>query len=517
MKLDSSGLDWLLKWNLYSPEATALIDGDNGTRWTYQDLFLKAQALADVLKRVHNVQPGDRVSVLSLNELEFVALYFATSRLGATLVPINYRLTPAEVSFIVKDCQSKLLIYHSEFSSVAKTVAEREDIKCVLLKDSNESKNISLTSRALEIDPSTFAKNPMDFQSQESDVAMIIYTSGTTGFPKGAMLSHSMIFWNSINTFLRLDVSKNDLAVIFLPLFHTGGWNVLTTPFLHHGATVVLTKKFDADQILKLSETHQATLLFGVPTTMDMMSRSSLFKTVDLSRVRYAIVGGEPMPLELIEQWHQKGVPVRQGYGLTEFGPNVFSLNESDSIRKIGSIGFPNFYIEARIVDDGGHECGPNVIGELWLKGPSQMTGYFGNPKGTADTFSGDWLKTGDLVQKDDEGYFYVVGRKKEMYKSGGENVYPAEVERCIRQLKGIREVAVIGVKDPKWGEVGYAFVAVEKDLELKEADLIAHCAEHLAKFKIPKFVQFLEEIPKGDSGKILKKNLAPLISKMPH
>ena len=241
------------------------------------------------------------------------------------------------------------------------------------------------------------------------------------------------------------------------------------------------------------------------------MSRSANFEKIDLSSIRYAIVGGEPMPIELIHKWHEKGIPVRQGYGLTEFGPNVFSLNEQDALRKIGSIGFPNFYVSAKVVGEKGEELGANQIGELWLKGPMRMTGYWNNPKATADTITDEWLHTGDLVRRDEEGYYYVVGRKKEMFKSGGENVYPAELEKVIRSLPGIREVAVIGVPDTKWGEVGKAFIAIENGIVLSESAITEYCLQNLAKFKVPKYFQFLPELPKGESGKILKRKLVEI------
>ena len=241
------------------------------------------------------------------------------------------------------------------------------------------------------------------------------------------------------------------------------------------------------------------------------MARTEHFKTANLRSVRYAIVGGEPMPVDLIHTWHEKGIPIRQGYGLTEFGPNVFSLNEQDAIRKIGSIGFPNFYSQAKIAADDGSECGPDQVGELWLRGPMAMREYWNNPKATAETFVDGWLKTGDLVRKDSEGFFYVMGRKKDMYKSGGENVYPAELEKVLRTAPGVRDVAVIGVQDPKWGEVGKAFVVKESGNSISDQDLLAYCQKNLAKFKIPRYFQFVPELPKGDSGKILKRKLTEM------
>ena len=320
------------------------------------------------------------------------------------------------------------------------------------------------------------------------------------------MLSHEGLFWNSINTSLRLNISQADAAVIFLPLFHTGGWNVLSTPFFHRGAHIILTKKFDGNQILTLSEKYRTTLLFGVPTTMKMMSQSKIFLSINLDSIRYAIVGGEPMPLEEIKTWENKKIPIRQGYGLTEFGPNVFSLNENDSVRKMGSIGFPNFYVQVKVMNENGQICTASEVGELWLKGPMAMTGYWNNEKATADTFFEGWLKTGDLVYFDSEDYFYVVGRKKDMYKSGGENVYPAEIEKTILELTWIKEVAVIGHQDAQWGEVGHAYVVAKEGHLFNQDHLLQHCSENLAKFKIPKYFTEMQDLPKGDSGKILKR-----------
>ncbi|MFN7262515.1 MAG: acyl-CoA synthetase [Pseudobdellovibrionaceae bacterium] len=493
-------LDWLKKWNLYSPNAVAMVDGDTLRSLTYSELFQLSQRMAFCLHSVFHVRKGDRVALLSQNQLEIFALHFACQRLGATLVPMNYRLAAPEIEFLLKDSQPSLLVYEKDFLNLLSNTSEFPKLQSVVL--SGES--LALTEQSLK-------KTDLysDFASSEEDLALILYTSGTTGFPKGAMLSHRMLHWNSLNTTLRLNVQSSDAAVIFLPLFHTGGWNVLSTPFLHRGAKIILTKKFDGDQILSLTEKFGCSLIFGVPTTMDMMARSPKFQTANLKSVRYAIVGGEPMPLELIDLWHSKGVPVRQGYGLTEFGPNVFSLNEEHAKSKQGSVGFPNFYIETKVCDDSGQPVPANEIGELWLRGPSSMTGYFDNPKSTQDTLTADgWLKTGDLVRQDSEGFFFIVGRKKEMYKSGGENVYPAEVERVIQKIQGVREVAVIGIPDPKWGEVGKAFIALEHSMQLSEDEVVNYCQQHLAKFKVPKQVQFLSSLPKTDSGKIQKSKL---------
>lgn len=491
-------LDWLKRWDLYSPDATAIKDGDTGVEVSYRELYRNACKVASLLSRDYGVSRGDRVAVLATNELEYVFLFFALQRLGAILVPVNFRLTQREVEHIVRDAQPKMLLFQKEFAGLIEALPrDARPPHCELFQGENAPITNALKAGAAAV----------PFDAAMDDACMIIYTSGTTGAPKGAVLSHRMLFWNSINTSLRLNLSQSDSTVIFLPFFHTGGWNVLTTPFLHRGGKLVFLKKFDGDRILSLCESEKATILFGVPTTMDMMARSPQFEKTSLASLRYSIVGGEPMPLELIRTWHKKGVPIRQGYGLTEFGPNVFSLNEQDALRKIGSIGFPNFYVDVKIEGEDGRELGANEIGELCLRGPMCMTGYWKNEKATDETIVGGWLHTGDLVKKDDEGYFYVVGRKKDMFKSGGENVYPAELEQVLRTCPGVRDVAVIGVPDAKWGEVGRAFV-VKNDAALDETHLTDFCAKNLAKFKIPKSFVFLPDLPKGDSGKILKREL---------
>ena len=468
-------LDWLKRWALYSPNAVALHDGAEEKDLTYSQLFSLTKNLAWVL---HEEGVGDRsrVALLAANRIESFALFFACARLGATLVPINTRLTNREIEHIVQDSQPTLLL--------------REDAFSQLLKRANESKN-----------------EWSDFRSSLETAAFIMYTSGTTGAPKGAILSHRMLLWNSHNTTLRLNLTQQDSAVIFLPLFHTGGWNVLSLPFLHRGAKIVLTQKFQADEVLRLSDKHACTLLFGVPTTLQMMADSPVYENTKLSQVRYAIVGGEPMPLPLIDRWHKKGISIRQGYGLTEFGPNVFSLNENDALSHRGSIGFPNFDVQVRVVNGDGKDCAEGEIGELWLRGPMAFSGYWNNPVATAEAFVGDWVRTGDLVRFDHDGYFFVVGRKKEMFISGGENVYPAEIERALLEHPSVHECAVIGVPDPKWGEVGAAFVVRKSEtLTVQTADNFLK--ERLARFKIPKHIHFIEQLPKTESGKIKKSAL---------
>lgn len=511
--MENFEIDWLKKWSQYAPEANAIKDSETGVGYSYSCLYYLSNRLAAHLRDRFAVQPGQRVAVLATNEIEFLPLFFATQRLGAILVPINFRLTGREVAHVLEDSSPELLISQGQFDRTL------DEIGAPLVPakrwsfDTAECLHAFCEGERRSFSPDLLGQSDwtVPFAGQVDSACMLIYTSGTTGAPKGAIVSNKMLHWNSLNTQLRLDITTRDVTIGFAPFFHTGGWNVLLTPFLHHGASTVLMRKFDAAKILELFEKERVTLFFGVPTMLDMMSREPIFKTVDLKSVRYAIVGGEPMPIDLIHTWENKGVPIRQGYGLTEFGPNVFSLSEKDSLRKIGSIGIPNFYIEARVVDDDGREVPAGEIGELVLKGPACTPGYWKNPKATAETIRDGWLHTGDLVRRDEDGYFFVAGRKKDMYKSGGENVYPVEVERFLSTHPAIREVAVIGVPDAKWGEVGKAYVSLHKGASLTAEDLIRFCDGKLARYKTPRQVAFVDDLPKSDSGKILKRALREL------
>lgn len=501
--------DWLKQWARLSPASVAFKDGDLGTTYTYFELYHLSVRTADELVSKFNVKRGDRIAMLATNELEAVVLFFASLRIGSIFVPVNFRLTAREISHILNDSGARLVLAQSSFTAtLASTTANLEqsvivssfeDFQSVVRRHHND------IGSSIEVRPRVAAT---ELLIGPDEACMILYTSGTTGAPKGAIITPKMLHWNSLNTTLRLNVSQNDIFVSFLPFFHTAGWNVLLTPFVHRGAKTVLIRKFDADRILELSESEGATILFGVPTTMEIMSRSPRFKTTDLSKIRYAIVGGEPMAIDLIRTWQKKGIPIRQGFGMTEFGPGVFSLNEEDALRKIGSIGFANFYVETRVVDESGQDVGPEEIGELLLSGPVCTPGYWNNEKATKESIKDGWLRTGDLVRFDHEGYFYVAGRKKDMYISGGENVYPVEVESVLSQHPSVREVAVVGIPDSKWGEVGRAFIALHANHSLTAEELLTFCVDKLAKFKIPQDVRFLPDLPKGDSGKILKRSL---------
>lgn len=492
--------DWVARWALYSPSQIALKELDTGRTLTYAELNQAANHLAAELTQAHGLRKGDRVMVLAEHCLEYVALFVAAQKTGLILVPINYRLATGEIDYLVRNCEPALLIYEEQFQDKALALPGLPGVSQVwplqTLADLCQQ-GLKATS------PAPFAATELD----EDDPVFILYTSGTTGFPKGALYTHRMLLWNSLNTSQSLEITPDDVTINCMPPFHTGGWNVLLTPFLHRGATVGLLKKFQPERLLALLDQEQADIFMGVPTMLKMMMESPAFATADLGSLRYFIVGGEALPLEVIRAWDRKGIKIRQGFGLTEVGPNLFSLHQDDAMRKIGSIGRANFYVETKLIDEQGQEVAPDEVGELCLRGPMTTPGYWRDPAATAKALPDGWFRTGDLLRHDAEGYFFVMDRIKNMYISGGENVYPAEIERFLLTFPGVSEVAVIGVPDARWGEVGKAFV-VTQGLGISPEALLAYCAGNLARFKVPKYLELVPELPKNDTGKINKKAL---------
>ncbi|MAT57221.1 MAG: o-succinylbenzoate--CoA ligase [Ignavibacteriae bacterium] len=498
-------VDWISKWAKYTPNKFFLREYNSSREWNFKEFNNAANHLADYLISKVGLKKKDRLAVYSSNNAEYVLLFSACVKTGIILVPLNFRLAPRELDQLIDDADPKVLVYEEEY--------EENFNRLKSVQESQVKLKISDISKFFERKDETVA-DYVDSSIGENDSVMILYTSGTTGKSKGALITHKMLFWNAVNTSLRLDLNSSDHTQSFAPFFHTGGWNVLFTPFLHCGASHTLLTKFDAELILELMQNEKATILFGVPTMLQMMSDSGKFNKVDLSSVRYAIVGGAPMPIPLIEKWHSKGVYIRQGYGLTEVGPNVFSLHHDDAVKKKGSIGFPNFYFEVKLMNEKNEECGINEVGELWIKSPVVTPGYWRNEEATTNSITDGWFHTGDMMRYDEDGYFYVVDRKKNMYISGGENVYPAEVEKYLYTNPKIKEAAVIGVADEKWGEVGKAFIVLKENENSTESEFYEYCLGNLAKYKIPKYYQIMDELPRNEAGKIDKKVLLELHNK---
>lgn len=497
----SNQFDWTAKWTKYQADKIAFEEFESGRSYTWKQLDRLGNFLADKFTREYGINKGDRVAILSENRLELISLFVVAQKTGIVLVPLNYRLTPVEIDFLLGESNPAAIYFEKQFEN---KLIQTENFDKIALKHAlEELENIS-EKALIETTDFHFENTVFD----EDHPIFLIFTSGTTSFPKGAVYTHKMLFWNSINTEMRLDITSQDRSINCAPSFHTGSWNVLQTPFMHHGAYTLLMRNFDPQQVLKALENYKMTIFWAVPTMLKMMADEASFTQADLSLVRYFIVGGEAMPIPLIEKWHGKNIPIRQGYGLTEVGPNVTSLNQEDAIRKQGSIGKPNFYYEIRIADEAGNPVKAGQDGEFLLRGPNVTPGYWNNPEETANTIKDGWFHTGDLVHQDAEGYIYVIDRLKNMYISGGENVYPAEVEFALRQHPDIEEVAIIGVPDEKWGESGMAFVVLKAGKQTSTNELIAYCRERLAKYKIPKHFRFVEALPKNDAGKIDRKSL---------
>lgn len=496
-------IDWFDKWAGYAPDKVAVTQFETGDSLTYGQLDKLGGHIAQHFAEKYGLTKGDRIGILAENCLEYVVLLAAAQKSGIILVPLNYRLTPREVDFLISDSEPALLIVEDKFADKLEGSAAFEKVTHNL----NLEKFSALTREFMNSGKPAYISASVE----GDDAVLILYTSGTTAFPKGSVYTHRMMFWNSINTQLRLDVTSADRSVNMAPPFHTGNWNVLLTPFLHHGAFTVIMKNFDADTLLKVIHDYDLTIVWAVPTMLKMVADAESFETTDLEKVRYIVVGGEAMPIALIERWHSKGVPIRQGYGLTEVGPNVTSLNHQDAIRKAGSIGKPNFYYKWKLVDENGNTRAANEPGELLLKGPNVMPGYWRNPEATAETIVDGWFHTGDIMRFDEDGFLFVIDRIKNMYISGAENVYPAEVEYLLRSHPGLEAVAIIGVPDEKWGESGMAFVVAKPGQTLSQPAITGFCEGKLARYKIPKYVVMLNELPKNDAGKIDRKKLKEL------
>ncbi|MEX0723423.1 MAG: long-chain fatty acid--CoA ligase [Gracilimonas sp.] len=490
--------DWLSKRKELTPDKEAIIDLVSGKRLDYKTLNIRAENLASTLQNEYKLSAGDRVCVVAKNCLETVDLFFACGKLGVILVPLNFRLPAPAIQDLVENCRPSLFVFGDEYEEMAKSL-ESETLPILPLHSVKNS-----VQQFIE----TNQPKPDIHSAEEEETAMILYTSGTTGKSKGAMISWKQINWNSINTEIGLGITDKDTSIVNTPFYHTGGWHVLLMPLLHHGGKVVLQPEFDPAQTNELIEQENITILFGIPTMLKMMMDQPNFESTDVSSLRFTICGGEACPIPVIQKYKERGIPIRQGYGLTEAGPNCYSLPGEDAIRKQGSVGFPNFHIAVKIVDDNGKEVPHGEVGELWMKGPHVFSGYWNNKKATQQTLENGWVKTGDLFKCDEDGYYYIVGRKKEMYISGGENVYPVQVEKVIYDHPAVSQVAVIGVPDDQWGETGCAFVVLKERKELTSEKLMAYCREYLAGFQCPKHVIFRDELPLGHSNKIQKKAL---------
>jgi fatty-acyl-CoA synthase len=489
--------DLLSKRAELTPEREALLELASGRRFTYAALNERANRTANWLRDC-GLGAGDRVALLAHNSVVYVDLLYACGKIGAVFVPLNWRLATAEWHYILSTCRPHCLIYEAEFEERLPAVDGRIPTQLV---------SLSQYEAAVAQRPSTEPDRPATL-SQYAPYC-ILYTSGTTGRPKGAVISHRQVLWNAINTVISWELSAADVSPIFTPMFHAGGLFVFLTPLFYAGGRVIIARQFEAEAALDVIEREGCTVVLGVPTLFQMWLQTAVLAQTDFSRLRWFISGGAPCPPALIDAWHRAtGTTLRQGYGLTEVGPNCFCMSNEEAVSRPGSVGKPIFHSRLRLVDAAGHNVPPGATGELIISGPHVCAGYLDNAEATAAALRDGWFYTGDMARQDEDGYFYIVGRFKDMLISGGENVYAAEVEAVFLQHPAVADCALIGRPDEKWGEVGLMVTVLAPGQTATAAELQAFCRQRLAAYKAPKEVIFVERLPYSPYGKVMKSEL---------
>lgn len=490
--------DWLAHRAAMHPDRPAVIEVDRGGRRTYGELDGAVSRAAHAL-RTMGLGPGDRLAVHARNRVEVVELLFACARIGAVLVPLNWRLAAPELRGVLDDCDPQLVLCDAAGRQALEEAGGRSALD---LDGPAWAESLAAASDSPLVRPDLAPDTPW----------LLLYTSGSTGRPKGAVLTWGTVGWNAINTVIGWGLSAADRTLTGAPLFHTGGWNVFTLPLLYVGGTVLLAEGFDPRQSLELIERERLTVAFGVPTMFQAMRDEPGFASAELSSLRFAISGGAPCPAPLNEAWLDRGVEFKQGYGLTEVGPNCFAAPDGLGRSAPGSLGVPMPHLRVRLVDEQDRPVLASAVGELQLQGPTVCAGYWRQPDASAAAVTNDgWFRTGDLFSVDEAGHFRCVGRRKEMFISGGENVYPAEVERVLCGIDGVAEAAVVPVAHPRWGEVGHAFVSFARESHPDDAAVRALCRAQLAGYKVPRHVTILGALPQGATGKIDKRRLREL------
>ncbi len=489
-----------------SPDAIALIHVPTRRQFTYAELDRRALQCARVWTDLCSLAPGDRVCILSENRVEYVDAFCAAGKSGIILVPLGTRSTAHELRQILADCGPRCLMYSARYESLAKELQQLVAFEQLINLDARKrvSKVLSYAQAIDRVRP-----EPLAPRLQPEDVYCLLYTSGTTGQPKGVMIPHRQIVWNAYNTVISWQLQQSDRVQVYTPMYHAGGLTVFLTPLFAIGGSIVLHEGFDAAGVLQACREYECTLLFGVPTIFKMFLDSPESAALKGGHLRWVASGGAPLPLQLLRAYQKRGLIFHQGYGLTEVGVNCFAMSDEDTARKPGSIGKPMMFTEAKLLDTGGNSVGTNKVGELCLRGPHVCRGYWNNPAATAKVLDQDgWFHTGDLARCDEDGFFYIAGRSKDMIISGGVNIYPAEVEKELLEHPAIAEVSVMGTTDEKWGEVPAAFVALKTGAAASDLELIEFLRARINKIKLPRYIIFIEMLPRNAYGKVLKLEL---------
>ncbi len=497
--------DWIARHAERTPHKLALVDDHTGRQMTYAEFNARANRLAHFFVHTLHLQKGDRVSILAQNSADYYEVLWGCGKMGAILNTLNWRLTAPELEYILKDSAPRVLFYEPEFAGVVDSLRPLLGVETSLCMGPDAPNGEWTYERALAVgDPAGVPLPRLLY----TDTWAILYTSGTTGHPKGAQVTYGNFFYNAIGMGAAIDLHSQDVNLNVLPTFHSGGLGLYAGPVFHAGGTLVVMRAFDPAKLLQLIQDWRVTVLLLVPSIYLVLSQFPDFDKYDLSSVRSWASGGSTLPPSLVETFAQKGLIIQQGFGMTETGPTVFIIDKENAVRKAGSVGKPVLHTDVRIMDRDGNFLGPNQVGELCIRGGNVTTGYWNRPEATASALIDGWLHSGDAAKYDDEGFYTIVDRWKDMFISGGENVYPAEVENIIYQLPAVGEVAVIGVPHPKWQEVGRALIVLKPGQTLTEEMVIEHCQGKLARYKIPKSVVFVSSIPRNAAGKVLKREL---------
>ncbi len=499
--------DWLQRREMLSPSKVALIDAINGNQpITYQEWNRQANRMAHFLRDELGIRQGDRVSIYAMNRVEYLNAIFACNKLGAILQVVNWRLKVRELDGVINDVSPRALLYSQAFTEQVDALRSRlPTIERFVGLDVVTDDSDVLWPQVRKDWPQS---QPDPVELDWEDPWVICYTGGTTGLPKGAILNYRAITANAVNTIVSWGLQSTDVTPLNTPLFHSGGLNVFTTPLVHMGGTSIVCQGFDVDQIFDQIENLGVTIFFAIPTMFLMMIQHPRWASLDLSNVRLVMAGGGACPKVIYEAFWDKGVQFKSGYGLTEAGPNTFWLPTEYMKTKIGSVGRPLFHIDVKLVDEDGQPVGVDEVGHLLIRGPHVCAGYWNRPRETADTIVDGWLHTGDLASHDADGCYTIVGRLKDMIKSGGENIYPAEVEDVMHSHPAIAEAALIPVPDPKWGEVGRAIIVLKPGQSLSADALTDWLRERIAHFKVPRSFVFANALPKTGANKVDKRKL---------
>jgi fatty-acyl-CoA synthase len=472
--------DLLIERARVTPDKLAVVCVETGQRLTYAQLDARVERAAATLRTL--LEPRDRFGLLAHNSLEFLDLFFAAGRAGVIVVPLSTRATEHELRAIAADCGMKTLFYGEEFAT-----------------SSVVDSQLPATHRIEEMTRADWK------QAASEETYCLLYTSGTTGKPKGVMIPKRQLYWNGYNTVLNWGLRDDDVTPIFTPMYHAGGLAAFLIPVFCAGGTVVIHKTFNPTDVWKTIEEERCTVVLGVPTIWKLLMDAPKFASADLRHVRWFISGGAPLPQFVIDMYQKRGIVFKQGYGMTEVGVNCFTMTVDDSFRKPGSIGKPMLFTEVKLENLDGD------IGEMWIRGPHVSQGYWNNDSATREAYTEDgWFRTGDLARRDEDGYFYIAGRRKEMFISGGVNVYPAEIEAELVSHPSVSDAAVVAVPDETWGEVAVAFIVGSVSVE----DLTVWLTSRIAKYKIPRRFVFIEALPRTPYGKVVKADLVTMLNR---